>query len=391
MAKHEKIGPFRVRYNNARDKWFIDVPPYLSETGKRHRPHFNTKAEAVLDARQRSSAFLVSKRSSTTLDRPGSRAVGLTLHEASIQWVEREKQRVRLGKKRTSTLEKNIYQLTALTEFMGHQDLGIINEARLEAYQLHRQSQSRSPATINDEIGTLKSLFKWAKAAGIIDQAPTVETLRAPVRALQLPTLDEMTRVFEAISPNRRAALLLMIETGCRRSEALCLPWRHVDELHGTVTFEKFGEWDTKTTPSVRTVPVSETLLGEIRKLEKTSVYVFPGKDNDRPLGNFQKSLNSAVAEAGISRNGQPLHITPQIIRKAVITWHVEWGTPEAVTQALCGHSRGSRTTQRFYTHIGPETLRNAVISIGSQERKRTARVATDGNNTADVAKENKK
>jgi len=60
--------------------------------------------------------------------------------------------------------------------------------------------------------------------------------------------------------------------------------------------------------------------LDEIHALDKASEYVFPGRNPDKPLNNFRKALKTAVKKSGIKRHGKPLPISPQIIRKAVMT-----------------------------------------------------------------------
>lgn len=133
----------------------------------------------------------------------------------------------------------------------------------------------------------------------------------------------------------------------------------------------------------MREIPISKELLREIHSLEKVSEYVFPGRDPSKPLNNFRKALITAVRKSGIKRNGEPIHVTPQIIRKAVLTWHVEKGTPESIAQALCGHSKGSRVTQKVYINHQQNAIAKAIIQMSSEdynENQNASNLATNGN-----------
>ena len=162
--------------------------------------------------------------------------------------------------------------------------------------------------------------------------------------------------------------------------------------MHGTVKFQRHAnrrgeEWTTKRISSVRENPISSELLQELRSLDKKSEYVFPGKDSSKPINNFRKALKTAIAKSGVERNGEPIHGTPQIIRKAVTTWLIEAGIPESMVQALVGHARGSRVTQKVYIRHSKIALKSVVIPLSSEvqiENENTTTLATNGNKTKD-------
>jgi len=246
----------------------------------------------------------------------------------------------------------------------------------MEYFQESRLKDGKSPATINSEIALLKSALSFAVSRDLISTVPTISPLPVEERIEDLPTIAEMKAVIDCIDPQHRVLLLLMAETGCRRSEAQTLPWRHVNEVKGTVKFQRYvnesGEvWTTKRSSSNREVPISDELLQEIRSLEKVSEYVFPGKDKSKPLNNFRRALKTAILKSGIKHNDEPIHITPQVIRQAVLTWHIEKGTPESVVQALCGHAKGSRITQKAYLRHGQKALREALIPMAQTDQSK--------------------
>jgi hypothetical protein len=97
----------------------------------------------------------------------------------------------------------------------------------------------------------------------------------------------------------------------------------------------------------------------------------------------MRKALASAVRKAGILDNGKPAKLTPQVIRRAVLSWHAEAGTAESIAQALCGHARGSRVTQKAYTHHSVEAVARSIIKLPTEEHsenKLAKNLATNGN-----------
>jgi type I restriction enzyme R subunit len=131
------------------------------------------------------------------------------------------------------------------------------------------------------------------------------------------------------------------------------------------------------------TKEISEELRAELRALPKNSGYVFAGRKHDKPIDNMRKALASAVRKAGILDNGKPAKLTPQVIRRAVLSWHAEAGTAESIAQALCGHARGSRVTQKAYTHHSVEAVARSIIKLPTEEHsenKLAKNLATNGN-----------
>ncbi len=102
-------------------------------------------------------------------------------------------------------------------------------------------------------------------------------------------------------------AKLRRIDLIRQRGEAFNLTWADIDELKGFVEFKPKDGWTPKTSKSCRGVPVSDEMLNTLRRLPKSSSYVFPGKRPDRPIDNIRKAFASAVCKAGILRDGHPM------------------------------------------------------------------------------------
>jgi len=160
-----------------------------------------------------------------------------------------------------------------------------------------------------------------------------------------------------------------LAETGCRWGEAQNLTWDCVDEINGYVEIRARDGWTPKTQQSERRIPISSGLLHDLRKMSKTGRFVFPGRDPDMPINNMRKSFATAVRAAGVMRDGKPLHLSPQRLRKAHATWQAMRGLDESVLQDLLGHAKGSRVTRQYYVHVQEDAKRRAVLELPMGEQ----------------------
>jgi integrase len=176
-----------------------------------------------------------------------------------------------------------------------------------------------------------------------------------------------------------RVLLAFLAETGCRRGEVLNLTWDAIDEKDGVAVIEPRGEWTPKTASSSRRLPLSNGMLEVLRQVPRTGPYVFPGRDPNKPMKDFKRSLASAVKAAGLSRNGRPMRITPHVLHKANATWLAIRGVHPRLLQSLLGHSPGSRITDQHYVQSTDEALRQAAIKLPVWGAV-TADVAKSGN-----------
>ena len=361
-----KEGPFSIR-PHIRDgapsgKWHLDIPPHMSANGKRQRLLFYNKILAKEEARNRLKSINQAQKTS----RSRHSASGYRLDQITGWWFEHEKSRVRTKKKSKSSLETNLHRLKPVLEFLGAADIGLISEILLVSYQEHRLEQGRKPSTINSELITLGLILKWACKNDFIRNVPRVEQIPVVLEDVEVPTPEEVVRIINALPKRLRPLVQLLAETGCRKGEALNLTWDDLDEVNGVIYIRpKKDGWSPKTHSSIRRVPIGTDLLGRIRRISKTSSYVFPGRGGaDKPMNNFRKALASAVERANIERNGKLMQITPHLLRKAYITWQKEKGVDDAILQPLVGHARGSRVTLRHYMHATDKSKRNAVLEL---------------------------
>jgi integrase len=249
-------------------------------------------------------------------------------------------------------------------------DIALVEARHFEKYQAQRLSTGLSPATINTEVRTALKVLRWCEREGYLEKAPAVEQIpEQSFRETVIPTEAEMLRIIDELPPTLRPLFLLIVETGMRWSEATHLTWNNVDEVGGWVRVTADGGFTPKTRHSERKLAIGSAVLSVLRSLPKTSVYVFPGRNN-KPISNARKALATAVRKANITRDGRLIRITPHVLRKCYTTWQQEKGVPESVIQSNLGHAPGSQVTRRNYTITTDEAKRAYVFELGEAARK---------------------
>lgn len=375
--KTEKRGPFAVRPRK-RDGaltggWIVDIPPHVSPTGKRIRETHETKI-AALNAADRMRREL--QMGSAIRGDGAVRPSGIAFSEFAERWLEKQVDRVATGKKRSSSLLTNAYQVKALLKMFADKDIARIVTKDIEDYQKKRTVEDGcKPPTINGEVATLVQILSWAHELELIRQVPKHESIPVVPRKVIIPTPDEVTRIVEHLADRTGLLTLFLAETGCRKNEAFSLEWSDLDREALLVMIQRKEEFTPKSRHSERGIPVCDTLMSrliaakaddEVVARDKNGPparYVFPGRFGGKRT-DMRKALASAVKKAKVLRNEQPIHLTMHVFRKAIGTWMAMKGVPTRVIQAHLGHAPGSRVTDQVYVHITPEDHRAVIFDL---------------------------
>jgi integrase len=177
---------------------------------------------------------------------------------------------------------------------------------------------------------------------------PKIRLEREPQGRLRWLTEDEIKKLLEACGKSRnrdlRAAVVLAINTGLRRSELLGLTWDRIDLSRGVIRLEltKSGKR--------REVPLNA---------ESYAVLVSLGpKDTGRVFRkqSLRKAYENAVSNAKLD------DVNFHTLRHTFASWAVMRGVSLKELQELLGHSSLAMTMR--YAHLAPERLRSAVARL---------------------------
>jgi integrase len=140
----------------------------------------------------------------------------------------------------------------------------------------------------------------------------------------------------------------------------------------GYVLFKKTRRRQLKTKYSTRKVYLGEGLKEQLRLLRPLAGsdnepveqrFVFPSRKPGQPLDNVKKALKTAVLQARVLRDGQPMNVTLHSFRKAYASWLDDGNVPESVIQSNLGHAPGSAVTRKHYQRAYDDS-KQAVIDL---------------------------
>jgi integrase len=223
---------------------------------------------------------------------------------------------------------------------------------------INKRGKPYAPATIKHQIVILRRLYNLARKWGMYDGKSPIESVDMPkidnhqTEYLTGDQLAALWKTLEAWSCRESAAIVrFALLTGIRRGELFKLTWDDIDFERSLLTLRnpKGG----KTT----SLSVSEQALEVLKCKERTSPFIFPGKDGKQRT-DFKGPWLRIRKAAGL----------PEIFRFHGLRHHfasalVSSGVDLYVVQQLLTH-KDSKTTQR-YAHLAPGALREAAQKSG--------------------------
>ena len=230
---------------------------------------------------------------------------------------------------------------------------------RMNEYFSMRQAQGISGRTLNKTLELLKRMLSYgvetqAIAFNPLAGVPKVKEIKRPRRPL---TPEEIKALLEH-SRKWRLVWLTFILTGLRKSELVQLRWKDLDTEACTLTVRR-----SKTDAGMRTIPLHETLLRELRPLQRKSKnpeeFVFTTVIGTPLRNNLLTRFRECLRRAGIDREGVDIHA----LRYTFTSLMERAGRPIKQTQKLTGH-KSALTTLDIYARAYDKDLRDAINTI---------------------------
>jgi integrase len=188
------------------------------------------------------------------------------------------------------------YKLKPLRRYFGAMKLTKITEQHIEGYKQMRRG-AVSKATVNGELNVLSAIFTYAHHLKIPCASPKIRRFKVRKKKgnAKAYTRTEVGFILAAailVAPRFFPVVKFLFETGCRKSEAINLPWARVDldRRHARIWNETDEdddrddadadeEEDYEVKSNEREVPLSDgvlVLLREQRVKVGASEWVFP-------------------------------------------------------------------------------------------------------------------
>jgi integrase len=297
---------------------------------------------------------------------------------------------------RETTWNVRRYQLNTLVLHFGRLKLTKILEPEIEAFKIQRtKHEGASKVTVNTELNVLSATLTYARDVLRLPCAkPRIKRFKTSKKKgkVKFYTREEVGFILAActeVAPRFLALFTFLFETGCRKSEAIHLPWKNVlfeqkiVNIWNEVNDEDADEADDDDEPyevksREREVPLSDHLLRILKELKlkglsrewvfpvvtarmqsKGEQYAeFPNNTWDRVLARATELSRKAAEEARVTPPPRPIKGGPHRARHTYASHFLQRKPDLFLLGRVLGHSH-TRVTE-LYAHLIPEHLAEA-------------------------------
>lgn len=286
-----------------------------------------------------------------------------TLKEFASQFTEAVETRS-AAKPRTVAFYRE--KLKRLLEFdaLASARLNEIDEALIERF-VQRQRKRVSPATVNRQLATLRKLLRMSQEWKVIDRVPRIRLLPGE-RNRSFVLNFEQERLYLEFAPEPLHDIaVLLLDTGMRVGEALCLRWTdvHLDPAPKA----KYGYiriWEGKSKYAKRNLSLTGRVAAmfDHRSERGRDGYVFAEGKEKPILGTSLNHQHQKVRKL----LKLPKDFVIHSFRHTMLTRLGESGADAFTIMRIAGHS--SITVSQKYVHPTPESLERAFQRLEAMQ-----------------------
>lgn len=230
--------------------------------------------------------------------------------------------------------------------------------SRRDVEAMMRNIGEKTPTSANRWLASVRACFAAAWRSDIIQANPAMGIKpfkEGPPRSRVL-TDNEMTNLIEEIDKiddaHVRAAFLLLIETGARKSEVLQARWEDFDleQALWRIPSPKAGY------PQM--MPITSSTVELLKGLPRLGEFVIPGPDTEKPRKDLKRPWEDLRKAAELKDvNIHDLRRTYGLHASRLVGLHV--------ASKLLRHS-DVRVTERVYAPLGIEELKEAAEQVST-------------------------
>jgi integrase len=279
--------------------------------------------------------------------------------------------------------EKGLYA-NWIRPALGEVPLRKIDVAKVEVLANAAKKAGKSAATVRYILKIVSQVWNKAALRDLVQgECPTrrVKKPQADNRRERFLTEDEAGRLLAALaerSMDMHDIALLSLFCGLRAGEIHALKWGDVDLHNGIISIN-----DTKNKINRKAFITKEVLqmIERRRQNQAKSELVFPGakgKPRQWVSDTFSRTVDALgfndTGEYTRDENGRSVaakitdarqKVVFHTLRHTFASWLVKKGTPLYTVAELLGHTTLIMT--RRYSHLAPDTLRRAALSLQGQ------------------------
>jgi len=283
---------------------------------------------------------------------------------------------------KTESLIKTLFDLHVLP-VIGQRQIREVEKFEIDVL-VKKIAESFSGSMVQKIRIYVKATMEEAIDQGLLDRNPARKVIRPATRATckRFLSLDEITRLLDAMEGRDRLVARICIVLGLRPGEVFATKWDDFDDTGGRLRIDESAVdsqiKDTKTPDSRAWVWLPKSMTEELTKWRATSssTLIFPSI-SARPIStrNFlRRHIWPAAVRAGIMQpkpKGWPkgkqwvdpaTSVNFRAFRRTCATWFQKVGTTKDI-QAQLRHST-PMTTLGVYVQELPESVRAAVEAL---------------------------
>jgi len=144
---------------------------------------------------------------------------------------------------------------------------GEIGVKEIELYKSSRDKAGIAGTTLNTELKVISGILRYGVDLGYLLAMPKIRRVKVSTKKPRGLSKEEIFKVLDAASPDRRPMLQLMIFTGLRKGELAHLEWSDIDFDNRVLHVQPKSDWTPKGGDS-RTIPLNNHALGALRQAE---------------------------------------------------------------------------------------------------------------------------
>lgn len=260
-----------------------------------------------------------------------------------------------------------------------HLSLRACGPDHVTAYLRRASEAGLSPASRARRLSSIRQLFKFLAAEGIVDEDPALR-LTGPKRPRALPRTLSVAEVERLIDTAARRAtnsvgseriralrfnclIELLYATGMRVTELVSLPRTVLAGDDRVLTIKGKGGRERLVPLNAAARSALDRYLAIGRDGDTSAArtvatrWLFPSKSSGGHLTRqrFAQDLKGTAAEAGLD----PARVSPHVLRHAFASHLLDRGADLRAVQQLLGHADISTT--EIYTHVLEERLKQVV------------------------------
>ena len=218
------------------------------------------------------------------------------------------------------------------------------------------------PRTVNYELRTLQTFYKWAVTRNhlFVNPVTVVERYRIPKRSLpKFLSAGDLKKMLAACNERERRLFSTFLMTGMRKGELAHLCWSDINFDMNIIFIQEKPDWNWKPKTDERVIPIApplrEVLLTEYAE-RLSDTLVFPNRKGNPDIHLLPK-LIKVCRKAGIKP------ATVHSLRHSFGAHLRMAGVSLADIADLLGHK--DLATTQIYAKVHQDHLRTAISRLG--------------------------